>query len=239
MTDIVIIICRLGGHFIPRSLFLRRRRSPARSLPLICGFTSATSPLSACNFGDGARSRSAGGPAAAAASPAPGGGGRCRPRRRGGGTGTPRRPPGGAGRLLSTSAAFAQICSLRLKCLSSSKLSARPCPPVSPPAADLSVDLCMCSSLLPPVLSSTSLFLLFLLILSFPFLSPSFWVCPLFLRRGCIPVILPMPSSVACRALMMPTFFQTLARRGVGVAGRGKCRRQKESPSRLPRTRLL
>lgn len=52
-----------------------------------------------------------------------------------------------------------------------SLFSAHPCPPPSLPAADLPVDLFVCLSLLLPVHSSTSLFLLFLLILSFPFLS--------------------------------------------------------------------
>lgn len=96
------------------------------------------------------------------------------PRRRSGVTGASRRPPGGPGRLfLSSTEGTSDLRSASEISLFSSKLSAHPCPPLSLSAADLSGDLFMRLFLLLPVHSSTSLLLLFLFILSFPFFSGS------------------------------------------------------------------
>lgn len=120
-------------------------------------------------FGDGVRSRFPGGGPVA-----PRGGVRCRAapsgQRDGGIAATSRRsrpPP------LVLSCLRSDLRSASKIYFSSSKLSAHPCPPASLTDADLSADLSMCLSLLLPAHSFTSLFLLFLLILSSPFISGS------------------------------------------------------------------
>lgn len=219
-----------GERFAPRSSPPRRQSSPARSVgsPVI-----PPSPLFACSFGDGPRS---------------GGAGRSRraaPSRRG--TGASRGPPGGPGSPLLTSAAFAQLCTLRLTflCVRLSFVLLAGHPPAC----------CCCSAPAPgPVLVPAPappsehfpldfFFFFSLSTLSFSFLSGS---GPLSLIHCGVPVILSTRSSVTCQSFGDATFFQTLARGGgvcvcVCAVRRGKRRRRKrkKSPSRLPRTGLL